>query len=261
MAIDDLDPLGGIPSEVLDKDPPLPPGAIEDDDLGEQGDLTDGGAEDLDLEDQPEAPSEPNARGKSERLNRRWAKLEQQAQLEQARAVALERELAALREQQTMGLRQQQEEQARRQEELEVASLPFEQQIEYRLRKSEQQHQTAMQRMQLQQHIMTDQNTYLAKAAADADMRRMQAQVEATFYERLNSGQFLPREAIFTYLFGQEQLQKRQGKTRTASPGVQRQRVAAPSGGRNDVAPARSRGGGRAETLEQREERLSRVRF
>lgn len=258
----DLDPLGGIPNEVLENDPPLHPGASEGDGLDDQGDLQDSGPEDLDLEDQPEPAPRPDAGGKSERARQRITAIQEQARLEQARAVALERELAALREQQALQQRQFQEQVIRRREEEEIASLPFEQQVEYRLRKSEQEHQAAMQRMQLQQHIMNDQSAYFAKAAADPDMRRMQQQVDQMFYERLNAGQYLPREAIFTYLYGQEQLSKRAAtKTRVTTPGVQRQRVAAPNGGRNDVAPARSRGGGKAETLEQREARLSSIRF
>lgn len=246
-ALDELQGVGPGPGEE----------DIEQDQLGED----DAGPEELDVEDQPaEAGEQVHRRPPGQRLK----ELRDQAKAESERAANAERELYALRMQQEAQARQQQLQWQQQREEQNLENMPFDQQVEYRLRRAKEENDRQYQQMQFQNIVNQDKAEYMSKASSDANRRRLTDIVERTYLQSIQAGRYIPRDEIYKWARGQEVIEQetaQQGKRRTATPQAQAQRVRPPNS-RGDSEVSRSRGSGRAnESLTARERRLENIRF
>lgn len=215
-------------------------------------------------EGEPEEFGEPDTEGdesalqevdKSGRGARRVQAVLERERLAQEKANLLERELANLRAQQENYARQQQE----ASDEERIALLPWEQQVEYKLHRAQEQNRVELQKLQFQNVVNQDRSQYMAQAASDPNRRRLAQTVEQTYFQAIQSGRYIPRDDVYAYLRGKEILEREQsqGRRKVASPSAERQRVRAPNPGSNQAV---SRRGGN-ETLAQREARLSDISF
>lgn len=238
---------------------------------GPEGDhaLDDAGLDEVDLDGtgEGEQPGAGGAEAEAElalpeqeglgrqRANDRVRALREQAQREAERANALERELMQQRARQEELARQQNE----RSEEEQLAALPWEQQVEYRMRRDREVHRQELQRMQFQNVVNQDKLAFDARAAADPQRRRVAQQVEQVYAQAIQSGRYIPREDVYAYVRGRELLEReaQQPKRRVQAPSAQRQTVRAPDSRSNQAVGRR----GGNESLQQREARLGDITF
>jgi hypothetical protein len=250
------------PEELLDELQQRP-GAGEEDIEQDFSGEEDAGHEEPDVSDQPSEADEPDRQGRRS-PGQRLRELRDQARAEADRAANAERELYALRMQQEAQARERQQYQEQQREEQNLENMPFDQQVEWKLRRAEENNKRQYQQMQFQNVVNQDKAEYMAKCAGDPDRRRLAAKVEQTYFQAINTGRYIPRDEVYFWALGkeiEEQRQAQQGKRRVTTPGAQAQRVRAP-GPRSDQETSRSRGGGRAnETLASRERKLENIRF
>lgn len=250
------------PEELLDELQQRPGTGVEEEPEDEFSGEEDAGTEEPDVGDQPQEP-DADARQGRRSSGQRLKELRDQARAEAERAANAERELFQLRTQQE-AYRNQQQQWDRQREEQSLADLPWEQQVEHKLRKAQEDNDRQLKQIQFQNIVNQDKAEFTAKCAGDPDRRRLAQVVEQTYYQSINAGRYIPRDEVFRWALGKEVEEQRaaqQNKRRSATPQAQAQRVRPPNS-RSDNETSRSRGSGRAnETLAQREKRLENIRF
>jgi hypothetical protein len=209
---------------------------------------TDGGTESEqsevgdDSEDAPEGDGTEaegqEVEAKPSRAETRFQKLANEAKEAREEAAQARREIAEFKGQQ----RQQAQQESPDQVAQRLALMTPEERLEYKLDQAERRNSQTMANMQFQMQDTGDKSAFHALCASDSTAARYKDKVESELSRLRSQGQNVSREALFTYMFGQDVRSKsgaaraKQGKD--GERRLQRQKVA-PGNSRGDSQPAK----------------------
>lgn len=248
MADDPVDPID--PEDALDPEDPVDPEDPEDPVDPED-------AEDPEDPIDPEDPADPvdpedsdagrGGQGGSHakptsRSQRRVQAALREARDARERAERLERDLEEMRRGNT-GRNRAEEEAAERER---LALMTPEERTDYLLRKQRDEILGEVRRGQFVTADQNDKAAFAARAASDPLYRRYEERVEKELQTLRARGQNVSREALLSYLIGQDALKRRgevAGKQRRKAAEVRRRETAKPGSGRGDAPAQRGKAG------------------
>ena len=172
------------------------------------------------------------------RAETRFQRLANEAKEAREEASRVRRELDEFKSSQ----RQQAQQESPDQVAQRLALMTPEERLEYKLDQAERRNSQTMANMQFQMQDSGDKSAFHALCASDPTAARYKDRVEAELTRLRSQGQNVNREALFTFMFGQD-IRSKSGsaKAKQGKDGerrIQRQRVT-PSNSRGDTQPER----------------------
>lgn len=200
-----------------------------------------------------EAEEEVEVAAKPSRGEQRFQRLANESKEAKAEAAQLRRELQEFKAQQRQTAQQESPEQVAQK----LALMTPEERLEYKLDQAERRNQQTMQSMQFQMQDSGDKSAFVALCASDPVAARYKDRVEAKLTELRGQGQNVNREALLTFLVGQDV------RTRGGAAKSKQQKDGQRRTERQSVKPGNSRGDSQPNKRGEKslEERLENVTF
>ena len=219
----------------------------EQDEIGDDGqDAAEGDGTEAEEEVEVEA-------ARPSRGEQRFQRLANESKEAKAEAAELRRELQEFKAQQRQTAQQESPEQVAQR----LALMTPEERLEYKLDQAERRNQQTMQSMQFQMQDSGDKSAFVALCASDPVAARYKDRVEAKLTELRSQGQNVNREALLTFLVGQDV------RTRGGAAKNKQQKDGQRRTERQSVRPGNSRGDSQPNKRGEKtlEERLENVTF
>ena len=219
----------------------------EQDEIGDDGqDAAEGDGTEAEEEVEVEA-------ARPSRGEQRFQRLANESKEAKAEAAELRRELQEFKAQQRQTAQQESPEQVAQR----LALMTPEERLEYKLDQAERRNQQTMQSMQFQMQDSGDKSAFVALCASDPVAARSKDRVEAKLTELRSQGQNVNREALLTFLVGQDV------RTRGGAAKNKQQKDGQRRTERQSVRPGNSRGDSQPNKRGEKtlEERLENVTF
>ena len=203
----------------------------------EQGEVGDDG-KDASEGDGTDVEEEGQVEAKPSRAETRFQRLANEAKEAREESARVRRELDEFKASQ----RQQAQQETPDQIAQRMALMTPEERLEYKLDQAERRNGQQMANMQFQMQDSGDKSAFHALCASDPTAARYKDRVESKLTELRSQGQNVSREALFTFMFGQDVRAKSgQAKAKQGKDGerrIQRQKVA-PGNSRGDATANR----------------------